>query len=354
MTATGPRIAHVWRRPQRGAVVLLPVLVLLALMVSILSSVFYRHQLTLTQSIRQFSVDQGLLLGLSLEQWAADMLARDALENRWDHAGEKWARPVRSLPVENALVWGCIVDLQSRLNLNALQSLDAPALEDEALTGGSSPHAAFLRLREYAGLVATPVLLANLVDWLDTDDEPVFQGSAEDLDYMRETPSRRAANTPMSQLDELELVAGYGIEDLRLMAPWVTVLPVSSSTPVNVNTASPELLAALFSPGYADLAAEVVAGRPWHSVSELMQRLEAGGGVLSPATVGVSSSFFALVAVLEVGGFRILYRSHFVRDQAGSVKTYQRSTATLPPTPPNGEDPLPLECRTEAQRGVGS
>jgi general secretion pathway protein K len=182
----------------------------------------------------------------------------------------------------------------------------------------------------------------------------VYQGSAEDLDYMRETPSRRAANAPMSQFDELALVAGYGSEDLRLMAPWVTVLPTSSSVPVNVNTAAPELLAALFSEGHEDLAATVMAARPWSSVAELMQKLDAGEAVLSPNLVGVSSNFFALVAALEVGGFRILYQSRFVRDQGGAVRTYQRSIATLPPMLTQDMDPLPDECRRQTQARSGT
>jgi len=345
-------IGPVRRHVQCGAVALLPVLVLLTLMVSILAGVFYRHQLTLTQSVRQFSADQGTLLGLSLEQWAAQLLARDALESRWDHAGESWARPVEALPVEGALVWGCIVDLQARLDLNALQLLDAQAFEEQVLSRRSSIAATLLRLRESLGLAATPELLANLVDWLDADDQPVYQGSAEDLDYMRETPSRRAANGPMSQFDELALVAGYGSEDLRLMAPWVTVLPAAA--PVNVNTASPELLAALFGDGHADLATLVLAARPWSSVAELMQKLGASDAVLSPNLVGVSSRFFALLAVFEVGGFRILYQSRLVREDGGIVRTYQRSVATLPPRVVDDANPLPDECRRQRQSGSGA
>ena len=53
----------------------------------------------------------------------------------------------------------------------------------------------------------------------------------------------RTANMPITRASELLAIAGFGLERYRKLEPFVTALPIG--TPINLCTASPELLDAL-------------------------------------------------------------------------------------------------------------
>jgi len=54
----------------------------------------------------------------------------------------------------------------------------------------------------------------------------------------------RAANLLMQSVDELRLVRGFTPEIVEKLRPWITALP--QPTEINVNTASKDVLGALF------------------------------------------------------------------------------------------------------------
>jgi general secretion pathway protein K len=343
---------------ERGAVALLPVLVLAALITSLLATVFYRHQLAISQDTRQFGFDQGVLAGLSLEQWAADLLERDAAESRADWLREDWALPVQGLPIEVATVSGCIVDMQGRLNLNSLGVLDVDQLADMQSLADSSLAGGYLRLRAQLQLDADPARLARLVDWIDSDTDHVAAGGAEDLDYMRDAPPRRAGNTPFSQLEELTLVAGEDGNALQRLAPLTAALP--ATTPVNVNTAPMPVLAALLREGDAALAESIVRGRPYLSVEALSAEIARVSGedptrLLAPAAISIDSGFFALLATVRIGGSRIEWESQMARGKDGVVRIYARSAHHVPALldQPDQAGDLPTACSAQlAARGL--
>src|SRR5262249_14462141 len=90
-----------------------------------------------------------------------------------------------------------------------------------------------------------PMLANAVIDWIDADGNVTSPGGAEDVDYLNLKTPYRAANQPMTSVEELRMVKGFDPKTLLLLLPFVTVLPAGAHTAVNVNTASPELLAAL-------------------------------------------------------------------------------------------------------------
>jgi general secretion pathway protein K len=180
--------------------------------------------------------------------WTRALLSDDRRAGNVDTLDEAWALRLPSIPVENGSLSGRIDDQQGRFNLNNL-----------ARGGKPNPVqiAQFKRLLSTLGL---PLLLADaLVDWIDVDSEPQPAGGAEDAAYLAMPSPYLAANRPLVDLAELALVRGFDDDVRRRLGPFVTALPVFS--PVNVNTASPEVIAAVVDGLDLDGARAMVAQR---------------------------------------------------------------------------------------------
>jgi general secretion pathway protein K len=164
--------------------------------------------------------------------WARGVLAQDGRDV--DHLGEGWAQPMAGLPVERAVVSGFIVDEQGKFNLNNL----AP--------NGNASEAdlrVFRQLLETLGLARE--LADAVVDWIDRDPGITMPGGAEDNYYLALPRPYRAANQPMQQVEELYRVRGFDAKTVARLRPFVTAIPATARTKVNVNTAPQQLLAAL-------------------------------------------------------------------------------------------------------------
>ncbi|MDE3011293.1 MAG: type II secretion system minor pseudopilin GspK [Pseudomonadota bacterium] len=199
-----------------------------------------------------------------------------------DSLGENWAQSLPAFPVEGGSVSGGVQDAQGLINLNNL-GLGHGALD--------------LQLMQtlLARSNIDPALAGALADWVDADDQTSI-GGAEDVAYLGMTPARRAANQPLSDVDELLRVRGFTPAMVARLRPFVTALP--EHTPVNINTAPAAVIAALFQVGDSDAQAllTVRATAPIIDAADLQkrapvairQRLSAtqpgGGAVLASGT----------------------------------------------------------------------
>lgn len=164
--------------------------------------------------------------------WTRAVLSYDHRSNNVDHLGEPWALKLPSIPVENGSLAGQIEDQQGKFNLNNLVKNGKVNL---------AQHAHFQRLLSILGL--PPALADTLADWIDADSEPQPQGGAEDGFYLALQPPYLAANRPLVDVAELVLVSGFDDGVRARLRPFVSALPVF--TAVNVNTAPPEVIAAV-------------------------------------------------------------------------------------------------------------
>jgi general secretion pathway protein K len=164
--------------------------------------------------------------------WARALLSDDRRASNVDYLGEPWALHLPPIPVENGSLSGQIEDQQGRFNLNNVVKDGKPSL---------------VQLGHFQGLLSIlglpPALADALVDWIDTDSEPRPSGGGKDAFYLALQPPYLAANRPLIDVAELALVRGFD-DGVRLrLRPFVTALP--AFTAVNVNTASPEVIAAV-------------------------------------------------------------------------------------------------------------
>lgn len=273
--------AHPFGARERGAAIVLAlsVVALAALAAS---------AMMVTQGvwIRQIELSDGRTQGQFLIQagldWARAVLSYDSRTSSVDNLGEPWAVRLPPIPLENGNLAGYLEDQQARFNLNNLASngkID-PAQVD-----------AFRRLLSILGL--RPVLADMLADWI-------------------------AANgRPLVDVSELARLSCFDEGTRARLLPFVAALP--RSTPVNVNTAAPEVLAAEVKGLGLDNARALVAQRErayFRSPSEFLDRLPNNVTVPTGA-ISVSSSYFMATIDANIGDAHARGMALLARDEFG-------------------------------------
>jgi general secretion pathway protein K len=242
------------------------------------------------------------------QQWGASVLLDDALHSSVDYLGELWATRLPPVEAEGYRVSGWMEDEEGRFNLNNL------VLNGKA---NNQQLAIFMRLLRILHLPEN--LAFALADWIDADDVPLNPDSAESAYYASLPGPYRAANQPLINMNELLRVKGFDSNVLSALRPYVTALP--TRTPINVNTASPEVLAALVDGLSTQEAYTMVAKREriyYRNSQDFQQALPTG--LTAPADmVSVSSQYF-LVQV----------RVRNERLAIGNQALYHRDGPTLP------------------------
>lgn len=222
--------------------------------------------------------------------WTRALLSDDRRSSSVDTLGEPWALRLPPIPVENGSLAGRIEDQQGRFNLNNL-------VKDGKLNPAQLVH--FQALLSVLGL--PPALGDALVDWIDADDVPQSQGGAEDAFYLALPSPHLAANQPLMDVAELALVRGFDDTVRRRLRPFVSALPVF--TAVNVNTASPEVIAAVVDGLGLDGARALVEKRERSYLrdrSDLVSQLPNGARVATE-DISFSSNYFLVHLRVGVG-----------------------------------------------------
>lgn len=271
---------------------------------------------TLQDSERAWWIADGI------ESWIKAVLKADADDNKVDHPGEGWSKPVDYLPVDEGVARGAIIDLQSRFNLNNLSVKNTDKYEKQ-----------FNRLLSNLQVndVSPPPGFVGLIrDWMDVDDEPSFPAGAEDTDYLILSPiPYRAANRSFSAASELLAIQGVNPKFYAALKPYVTALPVT--TPINVNTAPEAVLRSLSdTPDEAKLAAFIKsrADTPAEDVQKLVNDATLGAD-LDPTLVSVSTRYFSLQAQVFIGSSRVSLYSLIFRPEQGTPVVLSHATEEL-------------------------
>jgi general secretion pathway protein K len=231
--------------------------------------------------------------------WGRSLLSDDRRLSSVDHLGEPWNLRLPPVPVDNGELAGQIDDQQGLFNLNNL------------VRNGKVSPAHLAQFRRLLEILALPDALAgNLVDWLDADGEPQPppQGGAESGYYQGLQPPYLAANRPLGDVAELALVRGFDEAVRARLRPFVTALP--RLTPVNVNTASPEVLAAVVSNLDLDDARALTAQRGrayFRNLAELLAQLPPGA-VTDGNSVTTASQYFVASGGAQARGSALLER----------------------------------------------
>ena len=303
--------------PQRG-VALLAAMLTVALVTTLAAAALWQQwRLTEVERIARDRAQARWLLTGAMD-WARTILREDARSGgtqATDHLAEPWAVPLQEARLsdfvaaapgsqleadtaglaDRVFLSGRIVDAQSRLNVNNLVVDGQP---------DRTSLQAFERLFQLLGL--PPQSLAVLVQGLQAAG-----GSA---------PTRVLPST-------VEQLTWLGLDDTTLtrLTPFVSWLP--PMTPVNLNTASAEVLAASV-PGLDLAQAQQLVRqrerRVWQSLEDFQRD---SGKSVNASTHSISSNHFEVIGQLRMGALQLTERSALYRS-GGDVQW--RSRQSLP------------------------
>lgn len=225
-------------------------------------------------------VQSQLILQAGLD-WARSVLSDDRRISNVDYPGEIWALQLPPIPIDNGSLTGFIEDQQGKFNLNNL-------LKSGKLNIDQFAH--FQRLLRI--LAMSPTLADALAERLET--------------------GKRA----LTDVGELAQVAGFEDKVRIQLRPFVTVLP--RYTPVNANTASPEVLAAVIEGLSLDDARTLVEQRGrshFLSYADFSRLLPTG--ITAPAeNISVGSDYFLATMRVSIGGAQARGSALLMREKA--------------------------------------
>lgn len=298
-------------------VALLTALLVLALASVLAYGLLENAQRALSAASASARGQQARLMARGLEEFALSALNRDALADPGvDHLGEAWAGMLPPLPFDRGYLRARLVDLDGRLNLNALVRED-----------GSPDPTTQQRLERLLVTLELPAQLKfTITDWIDPDAQ-ALAGGAEDLDYLRERPAWRCPNRALTDPAELLGVRGLDPESWQRLRPFVSTLPRGAL--LNLNTAPWQVLASI-APGIQADAMERLrpGGVPWRSVDDFRAALGGLNLALAPGQevgLGVASHFFLATADIELDGAGYQFQSLLERSPGQlSVRWRQR------------------------------
>lgn len=292
-------------------IALLAMMLVLALCAALVARAAFANQLWLRQVSNQAAATRVEAVLRGAEQWIGLLLERD--DRSFDGATEPWALGLPPLPAGEVTLRGGITDLQARFNINNLVT-DEGRIDRRALTQlGRLLH--LLRL--------DPGLAEAIADWIDTDDLAAGPGGAESAAYATALPPRMPANRRLTALPELRQVLGVDRAIYRTLEPFVAALP--ARTAINVNTARPEVLAAMlvdWGPVESILPdvrywVEDAQRNPARLIDEFVRRTRPGTEAPEGLTIG-SRHFIARLGASE-GGVETWVDTEYQRDDQGTT-----------------------------------
>jgi general secretion pathway protein K len=283
-------------------VAMITALLVVALATTAVISLVSAQQLAVRRTEQVVHGDQAWLYALGVEDWARGTLLRDSRQNKQDGLTDAWAAPLPETRIRGGLVTGRIEDLQGRFNINSL--VQQGALHPQAV-------AQFQRLLLRLGIDAE---VANAVlAWLETQR---LVGDAQ--------LGRRFL--PLVHLSELRQVGPITEPIYRTLQRHLVALP--ETTPVNLNTATPEVLASLYDSISLDQVQAIrksLAVKPAATIEQALARPELKGLAVPQEFVSVSSRYFRVVGEAEVSGIRQRLTSHLRRQDNGETRVIYRS-----------------------------
>jgi general secretion pathway protein K len=290
-------------RRQRGMAVITAVLVV-ALVASAASFMAWQQQLWVRQVENLNEQAQSRMVVLAALQWARSALAQDVRNNNVDHLDEGWAQALAPLPVEGGELVGGLSDQQGLFNLNSLVREGKASATDLAV---------FRKLLELLQL--SPDLANAVADWIDPDVEVTYPGGAEDMDYLALDPPYRAGNRVLTTVDGLYRIKGFSAATVERLRPFVTALP--QATPVNVNTAPAEVLAAAIAGLPLDQAQALVTarkGQHFKDIADFRAYLPKTVMQVNETLLSVSSRYFLVTGHARFGRAKVGYQALLERE----------------------------------------
>lgn len=306
------------RAGQSGAAIL-TAMIIVALVATLSAAMIWQQWRAVQVEVAERArLQAGWILSGALD-WAKLILREDAKSGGPDHLGEPWAVPLAEARLSTflaadknnntddgpeAFLSGSIVDAQSRFNLRNL-------LDNENKV---SPPAVAALQELLRAVDVSPSLAQRIATGMKDAIAPANPNEGG------------PANAPLLPRTVAQLTwLGVDPESIQRMSPYVVLLPVP--TPVNVNTAPPEVLMAAVAGLDRGTAQRIVTHRqrsPFKSVNEFQEQLpENLRPLVSPNQANTTTNFFEVRGRLRLAD-RVLEESSLVERTGNTIVTLSR------------------------------
>ncbi len=300
-------------RLQRGVAIITALVVVAAATVAV-SAMMWRQSIAVRKLENQDALGQARWLARSSLEWARLILLQDARTSAVDHLGEIWAVPLAETRVTDdlaasqtassasrdttpspfadndaAFVSGRMRDAQSRINLTGLSN--GEQIDEQRLA----------TLSRLLSVVGAKTELAKII-----------------AERMGSAPRPESFDSLAKELIASDVLDAATADRLR---PYLDVLP--APTPVNLNTAPPEVLAACIPDLPLDAARALARSRDqawFNQVGDVAARLPGTSGQVSVSHVSVSSNFFEVDGRVRVGRAEIEVVALIEREPNGTTR----------------------------------
>lgn len=302
-------------RGREGMALILTILVVAILTITVFD--LFHHSWIQSALAAGFRDETKALYAARSGQMAAKLiLVEDARNNLpSDALNEEWAQGTIPIPFDvDEYVFVSIKDESGKLDLNQLT------------TDRGYPNERWIKIfrRLLLYLELEPDLADTVVDWLDTNPEPLAAG-AEDPYYLSLETPYRAKNGKLDSVDELALVKGFTPKVLGKLKPHVTVW---SNGKININTASPAVLMALDDDMTEEMANGVVlvrATKPFNNIADIKRA--PGMAEIYPKialSISVKSDYFSVESSATFAETTKIIRAVYRRDALAANALYYK------------------------------
>ena len=301
-------------RSERGAA-LLTAMVIVTLVATLAAAMVWQQWRAVQAEATERSRLQAAWILTGALDWARLILREDARAGGPDHLGEPWAVPLAEARLSSflaidkdntddapdAFLSGSIEDAQARYNLrNLFQEQDGKVIPAEL--------AILTRLCDTAGVasgVAQRLATALGAASVGEGDAALMPQSVAQLGWL-----------------------GFDADTRKRLAPYVVLLP--ARTPVNLNTASAEVIAAVvegLQRGDAEQLAQVRQRTPFRSLAQA-QAILPKGITLQPSQLSTTTRYFEVRGRLRLGD-RVLVEQSLLERRGPTILAVQRERVNL-------------------------
>lgn len=216
-------------RRERG-VAIVSVLLIVVLTSALAYHLVSRQEISIASTRATLDFAQAKQFALGAEEIAKSILYNNASFTSSDHLDEAWAQVLTPFEIEDGSVTLRILDLNSKLNLNALGRSETGEIQKVFVTMFDT-----LRLNTK--------LVPRWIDWIDEDQE-TSQGGQEDYGWLVASPAMRTPDALGYSISEVHIIEPLDPQLMYELKTFTDLLPTTELS-LNVNTLHP-LVASLF------------------------------------------------------------------------------------------------------------
>lgn len=302
-------------KDQRGFALVITLLItalLVALSVEFVDEVFVdtsaRQNFTDGQQA-SIMAESGLTAAIKLLNFGLGMQAYSSLADL-----DRLAKMLK-IADEQGTLQVTVEEESGKLNINSIVNPDG--------TDNSTYRPIAERLFKKLGLA--PELLDAVADWIGTN-QAARPAGAKTSYYQTLKPPYEAKGGKLDTFEELRLVKGFDGKTLERLRPYITVypdVPNSPTTPININTAPKELIAALDNNMTDDLAQRII---DYRKTTPLKSSTDLGNNVPGMATLSLDlARNFRIMGSQEKGAvFQLISRAQ-VKETTRVIEAAVRS-----------------------------